>query len=101
MFKIRKKDRVRVISGKDKSKEGEVLKVLKGEGKVLVSGINLASRHIKPREGRPGGIVKSERALAISKVALLCPSCQKMTRAGFRIENDKKTRFCKECQGLL
>lgn len=101
MFKIRKKDKVRIISGSDKGKEGDVLKVLPESGKLLVTGINIALRHLKPREGRKGGIVEVERPLTLSKVVLVCKSCQKPVKVGFRTENGRKLRFCKLCLGVL
>lgn len=101
MFKIRKKDKVRVISGKDKGKEGEVLKVLPEEGKLFVAGVNMALRHLKPNRDRKGGIVEIERFMSVSKVVLVCQSCQKPVKVGFKTEEGKKLRFCKSCQGLL
>lgn len=101
MFKIKKKDRVRIIYGKDKGKEGEVLKVLPGENKLFIAGVNIALRHLKPREGRKGGIVEIERPLSVSKVVIVCKSCQKPVKVGFKAENGKKFRFCKSCQGVL
>ncbi len=101
MFKIRKKDKVRVISGKDKGKEGEVLKVLPETGKLFIAGVNIALRHLKPREGRKGGIVEVERPLSVSKAAFICKSCQKPVKIGFKTENGKKLRFCKYCQSVL
>ena len=101
MFKIRKKDKVRIISGKDKGKEGEVLKVFPQQGKLFVAGVNIALRHLKPREGRKGGIVEIERSMSVSKVVLVCKSCQKPVKVGFKMENGKKLRFCKLCQSVL
>ena len=101
MLRIQKKDRVRVISGKDKNKEGEVLKVWPKVGRVFVSGVNMARRHLKSREGVQGGIISVERPLDVSKLVVICKVCQKPSAVGFKIENGRKQRVCKQCQGVL
>ena len=95
---IRKDDKVVVLSGKDKGKEGTVLKADPKNGKVIVSGVNVATKHQKPRkQGEEGGIIKVETPIYVSKVQLVCPKCGKATRVGFKVENGKKTRVCKKC----
>ncbi|MCD8256505.1 MAG: 50S ribosomal protein L24, partial [Oscillospiraceae bacterium] len=78
---IRKDDKVVVLSGKDKGKEGKVLSVSPKTGKVIVEGVNVASRHTKPRkQGEEGGILKVETPLYACKVMVVCPKCGKATR---------------------
>ena len=95
-------DKVIILSGRDKGKEGKVLEVSPSEGKVIVEGCNIATKHAKPRKmGEQGGLLKVETAIYASKVMLVCPKCGKPTRVGHIIETDgdKKTklRVCKKC----
>ena len=96
---VRKNDTVVVVSGKDKGKTGEVLKVFPKTGKVLVQGVNIVSRHKKPtRENVQGGIIKSEAAIYSSKVMLYCTKCKNATRISNKILKDgSKVRVCKKC----
>ena len=96
---IRKDDKVVVLSGKDKGKEGKVLKADPKSGKVVVEGVNVASRHFKPRkQGQEGGIIKQETPIYACKVMRVCPKCGKPTRPAFKILADgQKTRVCKKC----
>ncbi|MBW7946333.1 50S ribosomal protein L24 [Sphingosinicella microcystinivorans] len=87
--KIKKGDRVVVLSGKDKGKHGDVVKSLPKDGKVVVSGINVVVRHVKPSQANPqGGLERREAPIHVSKVALEDPKTGKPTRVGFRIEKD-------------
>ena len=94
---VKKGDTVIVLSGKDKGKKGKVLAVSPAEQKVIVEGINMVTKHVKPRRmGEPGGIVKAEGAMYASKVQLVCPRCGKPTRIGHKILADgSKVRMCK------
>ena len=95
---IKKDDTVVVITGKDKGQRGKVLTVIPKEGKVVVEKINLVSRHTKPRkQGDEGGIVKREAAIYASKVQVVCPKCDKPTRAASKMVDGKKVRVCKHC----
>jgi large subunit ribosomal protein L24 len=95
--KIKKGDRVVVLTGKDKGRQGPVLRVLPKDSRVLVGGINLVKRHTKPTQGDPqGGIKNKEASLHISNVALLDPKSGEATRVGFRIDGDKKVRVAKK-----
>ena len=95
---IRKDDKVVVLSGKDKGKQGKVLTADPKAMKVIVEGVNVATKHQKPRkQGEEGGIIKVETPIYASKVQLVCPKCGKATRVGHKIENGKKTRVCKKC----
>ncbi|MFV0412559.1 MAG: 50S ribosomal protein L24 [Oscillospiraceae bacterium] len=96
-------DAVLVISGKDRGKEGKVLAVSPKEGKVIVEGLNMVTKHVKPRrQGEQGGIVQAESAVYASKVMPICPKCKKATRVGHSIDKDgNKTRVCKHCNATL
>jgi large subunit ribosomal protein L24 len=85
-MKILKGDKVKVLIGKDKGREGEVLKSFPKKSSVVVKGLNIFKKHIKPSQGRPGSIIEKERALHISKVILICPECKKTTRVGYKID---------------
>ena len=99
---VRKGDEVMIISGKDKGKTGKVLEVSVTEGKVIVEGKNIVTKHVKPKkQGQLGGIVKAEGALYSCKVMPVCKKCNKPTRVGSKIEGDKKVRVCKHCGAVL
>jgi large subunit ribosomal protein L24 len=91
--KIKKGDKVVVLSGKDKGKHGEVTKAMPKEGKVVVSGINMITRHVKPSQTNPqGGKQQSEAPMHVSKVAIEDPKTGKPTRVRFEMQGDKKVR---------
>ena len=95
---VKKNDTVVVLSGKDKGKKGKVLSVDPESRKVLVEGVNVASRHQKPRkQGEEGGIIKKETPIYASKVMTVCPKCDKATRVAHKIVDGKKVRVCKHC----
>ena len=96
-------DTVMVISGKDRGNSGKVLQVSPSEDKVIVEGLNLMTKHVKPRrQGEQGGIVKAEGALYASKVMPVCSKCSKATRVGHTVNKDgKKVRVCKKCGAEL
>ena len=95
---IRKDDKVVVISGRDKGKEGTILSADPKNNKVVVEGVMVASKHHKPRkQGEEGGIIKMETPIYASKVMTVCPKCSKPTRVAHKIEGDKKVRVCKHC----
>ena len=96
---IRRDDTVIVLSGKDKGKQGKVLSADPKNGKLVVEGVNVASKHQKPRkQGEEGGIIKMETPIYACKVMRVCPECGKPTRAAYAIlEDGKKTRVCKKC----
>ncbi len=98
-MKIKKGDKVKMLSGKDRGKTGAVERVFVKEDKVLVAGLNLYKRHQKPRgEGKPGGIVSLARPVAVCRVSLHCPKCGKTTRIGYKISGKEKFRVCKKCK---
>ena len=90
-------DTVVILSGKDKGKKGKVLEVSPKEGKVIVEGLNIATKHVKPRrQGEQGGIVEAEAAMYASKVQAVCPKCGKPTRVAHKfLEDGTKVRVCK------
>ena len=96
---IKKNDTVIVLSGKDRGKTGKVLEVSPKEGKVIVEGINMVTKHLKPRKmGDPGGIVKAEGAMYACKVQIVCPQCGKPARTGHKVNGDgTKDRICRRC----
>jgi large subunit ribosomal protein L24 len=99
-LKIKKGDRVRVLTGKDRGKEGTVAYAYPAEGKVIVDGVNVAKKHQKPtRSTTQGGIIDKDMPLPVANVALVCPSCGKATRVGYRIDaSGEKHRVCKKCE---
>lgn len=101
-YKIKRGDTVRILSGKDKGKAGPVMLVLSQRGKVLVEGINMVKKHIKPkRAGEKGQRVSIASPIDVSNAQLICPSCKKSTRVKIKYENDKKIRLCKKCGGII
>ena len=103
-MKIRKGDRVLVLSGKDKGKEGEVMRAIPDADKVIVDGVNVAKRHTKAtRATMQGGIIDKDMPLHVSNVALVCRACGKPTRIGYRFEGSgdarEKVRVCRKCGG--
>ena len=96
-------DTVVVISGSNKGKQGKVMAVSPKEGKVIIEKVNLVSKHVKPRRmGETGGIVEAEGAMYASKVAIVCPHCNKATRIGHNVlEDGTKERICRKCGAAL
>jgi large subunit ribosomal protein L24 len=94
--RIKKGDKVVVVAGRDKGREGEVLKVLTADQRVVVQGVQMVRRHQKPGQGSTGGIVSKEAAVHLSNIAHVDPSDGKPTRVGFKtLENGTKVRFAK------
>jgi len=97
-MKIRKGDNVIMLGGKDRGKTGKVLIVLPKDSKVVVEGLNQVKRHVRARkQGQKGQIISKERAVPVSSVALVCKSCGKPTRIGYKIDGNNKIRICKKC----
>ena len=86
-FKVRKGDRVTVITGREKGKTGEVLRVLRAADRVLVQGVNMIKRHQRPTGMTPGGIMEKEAPIHISNVALIDPKTDRQTRVGYRFDD--------------
>lgn len=99
---IKKGDNVLVIAGKDNGKTGSVLEVSPKTGKVVVDGVNIVSRHQKPKSQQDkGGIIKKNAGIDASNVMVVCPSCGKATRVSHSEVNGKKVRLCKKCGASL
>ena len=99
---IRKDDKVVVISGKDKGKEGKVIIADPKGGKLVVEGVNVATKHRKPRkQGEEGGIIKVETPIYACKVMVVCPKCGKPTRVAHKLVDGTNVRVCKKCGAEL
>ena len=100
---IRAGDLVVVLTGKDKGKRGKVMSALPEKGQAVVEGVNIATRHVKPRrQGEPGGITKQEVPMRASKLMRVCPKCNKPTRFGHKVLPDgNKGRACKKCGEMI
>jgi len=100
--KIKKGDRVVILTGKDKGRQGAILRVMPKDERVVVEGLNMVQRHTRPTQGDPQGGIKSKEApLHVSNVALVDPKSGGPTRVGFRVEDGKKVRFAKKSGEVL
>ena len=105
-MKLRKNDNVIMLGGKDKGKKGKVIHVFttedKSNSKLVVEGLNMIKKHLRARkQGQKGQIVSKERAVNSSAVALVCKSCGKPTRIGYKVDGNNKVRICKKCQSEI
>ena len=101
-MKIQKGDTVKILLGKDKGRTGEVTRSIPKSSKIIVKGLNLYKKNIKPSQGSKGGIIEKERALVVSKVSLICPSCKKSARVSYQIDKaGSKYRICNKCKSIL
>ena len=99
---IKKGDTVQILSGNDKGKTGEVLETMTKTGKIVVKGVNVRKKHVKPRkQGDEGGIISVECAIPNAKANVVCPKCNKPTRIGYKTEKDEKVRVCKKCGATI
>ena len=93
-FRIKRGDRVVVLTGRDRGRQGEVLRVLRKDDRLIVQGVDMVKRHQRPSAGHPGGIVDKEAAIHISNVAHVDPTSGKPTRVGYKtLDNSRKVRF--------
>ncbi len=91
-----------MLAGKDRSKTGKVLSTFPTENKLVVEGLNLMKRHTRARQqGQHGQIISKERIINAASVALICKSCGKPTRIGYKVEGDRKVRICKKCKSEI
>lgn len=98
-MKLKKGDSVLIISGKDKGRVAKILKSIPKEGKILVEGMNVKSKHVKPKkQGEQGQVVKISLPMDVSNTKFLCPKCSKASRLGYKVDGDKKFRICKKCK---
>jgi len=97
-MKIKKGDTVQVLSGNDKGKTGEVITVVPKEDKIIVKGINVRKKHVKPKkQGEEGGIISAECSIPACKVNVICSKCNKPVKVAYKVEEGKKVRVCKKC----
>lgn len=101
-MKIKKNDNVAVIAGKDRGKTGVVERVFPADDKVVVTGIAIYKKSVKPTRRAPkGGIIEVNAKIPVSNVAIVCPSCSKITKVGYGMSGDKKIRICRKCKASL
>lgn len=102
--RIRKGDTVEVISGKEKGKRGKIISILSSDNNinVLVERLNIIKKHMKPSsKNKEGGILEMEGPINSSNVSIVCPKCDKATRTGFKLSDDKNVRYCKKCKEII
>lgn len=97
MLKLKIGDTVKIMSGKDKGRDGKIEKIFPKENKVLVPGINMFKKHVKGYGDVKAGIYDIPKALDVSRMMLVCPKCKKIARIGFKFVGDEKKRVCKKC----
>jgi len=101
-IKIKKGDKVVMLKGKDVGKSGKILKVYLAKQRLVVEGLNLLKKNLRPKkQGERGQIVSVPAAVRVDNVQLVCSSCNKPTRVGFEIKGDKKERHCKKCKAKI
>jgi large subunit ribosomal protein L24 len=101
-MKLKKGDTVKVLIGKDKGKTGKIQKIFAKKNQILVAGINLFKKHQKPQGKNPGGIIDIQKPLLPSKVAFLCPKCNRQTRIGSQSDKSgEKVRICRKCKQMI
>jgi len=102
-MKIKKNDNVKIICGKDRGRKGKVIRVLPRENKVIVEGLNLKIKHMRPRkEGEKGQRIQFPAPLNISNAMFICPKCGKSTRIEYKVlDSKKKVRICKKCKEVI
>lgn len=97
-MRIKKGDTVKILTGKDRGKSGKVIKVYPQAGKLTVEGVNIYKKHSRPkRQGEKGEIVSVVRPIRVSNAAFVCSKCGKPARLGFKIDGERKVRYCKKC----
>jgi len=100
-YKLRKEDLVQVIAGKDKGKQGKIVRIDQKKGRAIVEGVNMVKKAMKKRKQTDrGGIVEVEAAIEMSNLMIVCKKCGP-TRIGYKIDGDKKTRVCRKCGEAL
>lgn len=101
-MKVKKGDSVLITAGKDKGRTGKVMKAMPKSLKILVEGINLKKKHVRPKkQGEKGQVVEIPAALDVSNVKIICPKCGKATRVGYAMDKDTKNRICKKCKQVI
>jgi len=101
-MKIKTNDKVKVLTGKDKGKEGKVVQTFPKQEKIVVEKVNIMKKHLRPqKQGEKGQILELSAPISVSNVALLCPKCGKPTRVGYKQEGNDKKRICKKCNEVI
>ena len=101
-MKIKKGDKVLVISGKNRGKIGKVMSVFYDKSRVIVEGVNLQKKHVRPKkQGEKGQMVEVTVPIDISNIKLICDKCNKATRVGYKVEGKEKFRICKKCEEAI
>ncbi len=101
-MKIKTNDKVKVTRGKNSGKEGKVIQVFVGEGKVVVEGVNLMKKHVRSRKGgEKGQIIELSAPLRVENVMLVCPKCNRTSRVGYKTECYTKKCFCRKCKEII
>jgi large subunit ribosomal protein L24 len=99
---IRKKDKVLVLAGKNRGKQGEVIQVLREDDRVIVSKVNFVKRHTRPTQSQPGGIREKEASIHLSNVMLICPKCNRAMRPkSDQLSDGTKVRTCRKCGEMI
>ena len=100
---VRKNDTVTVLSGKDRGKQGKVLRVIPSKGTAIVERVNFTKKHVKanPGKNQKGGVMERESPVQISNLKVICPSCGEPTRIGARVSDEGNSRVCKKCDSEL
>ena len=101
-MKIKKGDKVYVLSGKDKGRQAVVTRILPKKIQAFVGGINIYKKHVKAQANQAGGIIEIEKPLHLSKLQLVCPNCKKRTRVAYQVDKSgHKLRICRKCKSII
>ncbi|MEX1013778.1 MAG: 50S ribosomal protein L24 [Candidatus Paceibacterota bacterium] len=101
-MRIKKGDTVKIIAGKDKGKEGKILRIDSKKNRVSVEGVNVYKKHVKPKkQDEKGEVIDVSRPLSISNISLICPNCKEPTRIGKKEDEDEIKRYCKKCNKFI
>lgn len=100
-MKIKKGDKVKVITGKDRGKESVVERVIASKDLIVVEGVNILKKHVKATNDRKGGIISLTKPIHVSNVMLICPKCLKTARVSYNTVDGKKYRVCSKCKEVL
>ena len=101
-MKIKKGDMVKIMAGKDRGKTGKVVRVIPAEKKIIVEGMNIKKKHMRPKkQGQKGQIVPISAPFYASSARIVCSSCGQAARIGYKMEGEKKIRVCKKCGGVI
>lgn len=101
-MKIKSNDKVKVIKGKDRNKEGKVIQVFPDAGKVVVEGLNIMKKHLRTRKaGEKGQVIELSAPVRVDNILLVCPKCNHTTRVGFKLDGKDKKRVCRKCKEFI